>query len=830
MKGYWLIGVLLCCMSIWARTPEQAACVASEFLSNRNTPAVRRMQQAAKAETVTVPVEIVYTQMQVDNEPAVYVFNGEDGFVMVSANDATRAILGYSDEGLFDATNIPQNMQFWMQMYADEIARVRDVQLVGPEVSEADEVSYPEVSPILDGVEWNQDKPFNNQCPKVNGERAMSGCVATAISQLMYAYKYPEKAIGGVTYTLESGLTVSATYDTIYDWENMLPSYNQGYTSEQADAVSLLMFHVGAAGHMNYTPYASGTNSASMLNGLIEHFGYDAGIDIWMKDYMPESEVLAAMSEDLQKGQPIYMSGYTLKDEGHAFICDGMQSTGYLHINWGWGGMANGYFPLSALDPLSQGIGGSASSLPFTESVQIFTGVCPDKGGSMHGSLMIADKLLRQTANKIGRNDTLTHVLDYFVSYGISAAEGALGYYIYDAADTIVREVVYDSIEVPVNMGWYLLPVAGVIPADLPNGEYTIEVAYRDTLGVVNSIYIKHLGVVRMPMVVDSDSIRFEKMPLRAVDMDETQKIGKIDLKHINQTNEWEIDLYSPLFGEQGSNGDDILIRMRINSGDATSVIGSYLLDTTNAGDVGSIRANVWCMVGYDTGYCYEYTPTDVDLTIAESKKTGAIQVGYYIKVNGVELTDQITINEPLWYVLANDECQDYSDKITYDLVSTLSASTALKKTEALEHNKFTKMSYFVEGIISNMRNTPEEIANYKTARFDISDDGSTNNQYYCYGTKWLDNSHFTTGEEIAVGDKVAIYGLIKNASDDQPLIKGYVYRHDKQSGVDDVVVNSGCELYDIMGRKITQTTSLPCGIYIMRTGDKITTIYINKQ
>ena len=448
----------------------------------------------------------------------------------------------------------------------------------------------------------------------------------------------------------------------------------------------------------------------------------------------------------------------------------------------------------------------------------------------MHGSLMIADKLLRQTANKIGRNDTLTHALDYFVSYGISAAEGALGYYIYDAADTIVREVVYDSIEVPVNMGWYLLPVAGVIPADLPNGEYTIEVAYRDTLGLVNSIYIKHLGVVRMPMVVDSDSITFEKMPLRAIDLDETQKIGNISLKNLNQTHEWEIDLYSPKFGSESSEGDDLLIRMTINSCNSTSVVGSYLLDTANVGNVGSIHANIMCMVGYDTEACYQYIPTDAHLTITKAKKTGAIQVGYYIKVNGVELTDQITVNEPLWYLLANDECQDYSDKITYDLVAVLSASTALKKTQALEHTSYTKMSYFVEGIISNMRNTPEEIANYKAARFDISDDGSTNNQYYCYGIKWLDNSHFTTGEEIAVGDKVVIYGLIKNASDNQPLIKGYVYRHDKQSGVDDVVVNSGCELYDIMGRKVTQTTSLPCGIYIMRTGDKITTIYINKQ
>ena len=78
MKKLWLIGGLLCCMSIWARTPEQAACVASEFLSSKNTPAVRRMQQAEKAATVTAPVEIAYTQMQVENEHAMYVVDGED--------------------------------------------------------------------------------------------------------------------------------------------------------------------------------------------------------------------------------------------------------------------------------------------------------------------------------------------------------------------------------------------------------------------------------------------------------------------------------------------------------------------------------------------------------------------------------------------------------------------------------------------------------------------------------------------------------------------------------------------------------------------------------
>ena len=201
----------------------------------------------------------------------------------------------------------------------------------------------------------------------------------------------------------------------------------------------------------------------------------------------------------------------------------------------------------------------------------------------------------------------------------------------------------------------------------------------------------------------------------------------------------------------------------------------------------------------------------------------------YYIKVNGVELTDQITVNEPLWYLLANDECQDYSDKITYDLVAALSASTALKKTQTLEHTSYTKMSYFVEGIISNMRNTPEEIANYKAARFDISDDGSTNNQYYCYGIKWLDNSHFTTGEEIAVGDKVVIYGQMKNTNDNQSQIKGYVYQYGKLASLDNIVENQVSDLYDIMGRKVEVSAHMPSGVYLLRSGDKITKIYINK-
>ena len=293
MKKLWLIGGLLCCMSIWARTPEQAACVASEFLSSKNTPAVRRMQQAEKAEAVTTPVEIAYTQMQVDNAPAVYVFNGEDGFVLVSAEDDARAILGYSDHGRFDATDMPENMQFWLQMYADELARyeankpvLKAGQVSMHRAKRAATDSYPTITPILGDVEWGQDEPYNNLCPTVGGERSVTGCVATAISQIMYVHKYPAKGIGSKTYTTEShGLQLNVNFGaTTYDWGNMLPYYKNNYNSTQANAVATLMYHVGVAADMDYDPDGSGAISSAALANMGRYFGYDKGIQTLPKD------------------------------------------------------------------------------------------------------------------------------------------------------------------------------------------------------------------------------------------------------------------------------------------------------------------------------------------------------------------------------------------------------------------------------------------------------------------------------------------------------------------------------------------------------------------
>ena len=783
MKKLWLIGGLLCCMSIWARTPEQAACVASEFLSSKNTPAVRRMQQAEKAEAVTAPVEIAYTQMQVDNEPAVYVFNGEDGFVLVSAENDARAILGYSDHGRFDATDIPENMQFWLQMYADELASKPTSSLKGRvqrRTAAQTQATYPTISPILGEVEWGQDEPYNNLCPTVGGERSVTGCVATAISQIMYAHKYPTKGIGSKTYTTEShGLRLNVNFGaTTYDWENMLPYYKNNYNSTQAYAVATLMYHVGVAADMDYDPDGSGAISSAALANMGTYFGYDKGIQPLPKDYMKEEDILNAIVADLEIGHPVYVSGATKNKEGHAFVCDGIKSDGYLHINWGWNGVSNGYFALSALDPDQQGTGGSASDMAFTEDVEVFAGIQPDKGGKAT-PLVTVKSLTLTSGTEISRNAKVAVSLDGFTSVGIATAAGILGYYIYDTNDNLIKTVPIGTFDLPTGYG-YTEPIAvsAAIPNNIANGSYEMEVGYTDDAGTIRPILVKGKGVVRTPMTVTSSAITFGEGTGSGGGTTEPAAITGIDITNVDQSNVWSIDLYSSYFWSDYESDNEVLIRLTLNSGSETSVIGSYVLDGQNSGAVGTINAGGVYAIGYHDA-CYPYNIDDMHLTITDAGN-GALRVDYWVKANGTEISDVITTVAPEWYLYNSNEGKYYyyHEYITYELVAAIPASKALAMTKALGHTNTTEMSYFVSGIISEMRNTPEQIVQYKSARFDISDDGTTNNQFYCYNTKWLDNTDFVTGSEVVLGDEVVIYGQLQNYMGNTPEIKGYVYNH----------------------------------------------------
>ena len=239
-----IFGLLCTSIITWARTPHEAAQIASQFITQANATPTLRLQKAAAATSVTVPVELAFTQNQIDNStPAVFVFNSTDErFVLVSAEDNARAVLGYSDEGTFDSNNIPENMQFWLKMYADEMrsateakGKVNRREAKGERLEakgerrEAEEEAYPTIAPLLGETIWGQGEPFNNMCPQIGNERAVTGCVATALSQIMYIHKYPTKGIGSHSYKTETeGLTVSANFgNTTYDWANMIPNSNK---------------------------------------------------------------------------------------------------------------------------------------------------------------------------------------------------------------------------------------------------------------------------------------------------------------------------------------------------------------------------------------------------------------------------------------------------------------------------------------------------------------------------------------------------------------------------------------------------------------------------
>ena len=441
-----LLLMLVCTGGLQAgvRSVEEAMAIAGRFMaeSKNDVSPAERTRRAMMALLEAEPMQLAYTQMAYDNsQAAVYVFtHQEDGFVLVSADDRTRVILGYAD-GAFDAEHMPENMRVWMQMYADEIARLSDKALAAPSLGDVE--YYPTIEPLLGNTAWNQSAPYNDHCPidPSTNERSVTGCMATAAAQVMYHHKYPISGTGEHSYYWR-GQRLSVDFSqATYDWENMLPRYQTGkYTKVESDAVAQLMYHVGVACDMSYGSSASGAGMGSSAAALINYFDYDPAIRVLKKDYMDEQIILRKMAQDLEASRPIQIEALTKRHEGHAFVCDGMQNDGYLHINWGWNGMGNGHFAVSALDPEQQGVGGSASNMAYTQDVIAYTGIQPDQGNE-YIPLLTASTLKRSSSDQIGRSSSVKFDLSILWNRGMNSINGTLCYLIYNQQGDLVEAI-----------------------------------------------------------------------------------------------------------------------------------------------------------------------------------------------------------------------------------------------------------------------------------------------------------------------------------------------------------------------------------------------------
>jgi len=365
--------------------------------------------------------KLVFTQdMPTSGDAGVYVFTTGDDFVAVSADDCAVGLLGYADKR-FDPQSMPPAMAWWLGEYAREIECAAQTGLKSQAYASVTDNKKP-IAPML-STQWGQDAPYNNLCPVINGERSVTGCVATAMAQVMRYHKYP--AVGkGTVANSSSGATLQLS-TLPFDWDNMSDRYTSTSTEAQNSAVAVLMYAAGMAVNMNYSPYASSAANNAIAPALVEYFGYDKSAYYASRCYHGLQEWIDLVYDQLVNYGPVQYQGLNSNNGGHAFVCDGYSSDGFFHFNWGWKGLSDGYFKLTALNPGSQGIGGSAEGYNYNQS--IVANVCPPRENSVMTPYICMNSGISITplvGISAGGNVTVTSVYANFSSGTVKGAPG----------------------------------------------------------------------------------------------------------------------------------------------------------------------------------------------------------------------------------------------------------------------------------------------------------------------------------------------------------------------------------------------------------------------
>ena len=322
------------------------------------------------------------------NANAYYAFNIDGGgFIIIAGDDRASQVLGYSDKGRLDFMNLPDNFKALMRGYKEEIEYLQ----AHPELKMTPVVRTKRgsgVEPLLK-CNWGQEMPYYLQCPIYQGRYCVVGCVATAMAQVMYYWRYPTNCNGvGSYYCYDIGQTLSALPATTFDYNKMLPSYchwdydlgeliQDTYTDEQAQEVAKLSRYCGQAVDMGYSPDGSGAYTFSQLAAM-KDFGYSASAheedrDSWWGTNYTTAEWEAMVREELDKRYPILYSASDPAAGGHAFVCDGYNSEGLLHFNFGWYGTCDGWYVSTALNMTHR----DGDELRFNSNHSILLGVVP---------------------------------------------------------------------------------------------------------------------------------------------------------------------------------------------------------------------------------------------------------------------------------------------------------------------------------------------------------------------------------------------------------------------------------------------------------------------
>ncbi len=460
---------------------NQAKALAQQFMG---TPQFSPGTTAVAPQTLTLSY-VAKTSKQMN---ACYIFNRgiNGGYVIVSGDDRTPAILGYSDSGTFNYDDIPCNFEWWLNEYVKEIEALQSY----PSLSRSPRLTTlpNNINPIMPSIHWTQRSPFNDLCPTYSGSyHCVAGCVAVALSQIMFYHKYPTKGQGSISYKTrinDSGdsIYLSANFaNSTYQWNNMLGTYTSSASSTQKTAAAQLVRDAGYASKMTYRSNNSTASSDNAHYAMITYFNYDKIALCVKRDfYSSNSEWDKLIYNELLNGRPVYYSGTVPGGGGHAFVIDGCKTTGYFHVNWGWNNGSDGYFLSTALNPNTQGDGGYAGG--YNKSQYMITGLRRNVGGAEAFWGYIESVKPQSSYTK--RGNTVTFDFTRFGVQGSTHNDVAayVGLGLYDQNDNLIN-VQYSRGNVsPMRYNYvYNWTFDFTMPTSLAKGTYKLRPVYSKT-------------------------------------------------------------------------------------------------------------------------------------------------------------------------------------------------------------------------------------------------------------------------------------------------------------------------------------------------------------
>jgi hypothetical protein len=368
-----------------------------------------------------------------------YVYNAaQSGFVIIAGDDNVTPVLGYSDQGTFDPDHLPQNVAKWMEGYKSEIRYIIDNNIAAsPEISSqwqrlkskgslaSSSTSTTAVTPLMQ-TKWNQLPYYNALCPG----GSVTGCVATAMAQIMKYWSYPATGSGFHSYNHSTYGTLSANFgSTTYQWSSMPAS-----VSSSNNAVATLMYQVGVSVDMDYSPESSGAYVISVQSpvtncaeyALKTYFGYKTSLKGVQRSNYSQTQWIDLLKTELDASRPVLYAGFG-SGGGHCFVADGYDNNNYIHFNWGWGGAYDGYFQINALNPSGTGTGGGTGG--FNSGHQAVIGIEPPSAIQTYNMALYDN--LTPSASSITYGQDFT-VSTNIVNLGTSTFTGDYGVAVFD--------------------------------------------------------------------------------------------------------------------------------------------------------------------------------------------------------------------------------------------------------------------------------------------------------------------------------------------------------------------------------------------------------------